>query len=308
MKVCSFLAGIPPGNKNPNKPVMLKGIIEGVNAVGDQGIVVEQKQYVDCDVAVIQGFVHEHGKSAPHLAFRKEVHQRNTVKPKRCIIIDSNMFSYHTGRLGDSGMCRYSFDGVFPTTGEYCSDGVGSEHWERLQKNYGLELKPWTKSGEHILICLQRNGGWSMMGEDVTDWLRNTIATLKQHTQRKIVIRCHPGDGKFRNYIDNIKKIDPNLIISDHTTRHIMDDLTGAWTMIVKNSSPSVAAVMNGIPVFVTDPINCQAGPVANTDISKIETPSYPEREEWLWKICASHWNIQELKNGECWKHMRKYV
>jgi hypothetical protein len=85
MKVCSFLAGIPPGNKNPNKPVMLKGIIEGVNAVGDQGIVVEQKQYVDCDVAVIQGFVHEHGKSAPHLAFRKEVHQRNTVKPKRCI-------------------------------------------------------------------------------------------------------------------------------------------------------------------------------------------------------------------------------
>ena len=78
--------------------------------------------------------------------------------------------------------------------------------------------------------------------------------------------------------------------------------------MIVNNSSPSVASVMNGIPVFVTDPIDCQAGPVANTDISKIENPIYPDREEWLWKTCASHWNIQELKDGTCWSHMRKYV
>ena len=307
MKVCSFLAGIPPGNKNPNKPVMLKSIIEGVNAVGDQGFVIEQKQYVDCDVAVIQGFVHEHGKTAPHLSFRKQVIDINTRKPKRCIIIDSNMFSYHTGRLGDSGMCRYSFDGVFPTTGEYCSDGVGPEHWERLQKNYGLELKPWTKQGEHILICLQRNGGWSMMGEPVIDWLRKTVKELREYTTRKIVIRCHPGDGKFRHYIDEIKKIG-DLIISDHTTRHIMDDLTGAWAMIVKNSSPSVASVMNGIPVFVTDPINCQAGSIANTNLQKIDKPDYHDREEWLWKICASHWNVEELRNGACWSHMRKYV
>ena len=306
-KVASFLAGIPPGNKNPNKPVMLKNFISGVNACGDQGLIVDKKEYVDCDVAVIQGFVHEHGKSAPHLTFRKQVIDINTVKPKRCVIIDSNMFSYHTGRLGDSGMCRYSFDGVFPTTGEYCSEGVGSEHWERLQKNYGLELKPYTKQGDHILICLQRNGGWSMMGEPVIDWLRNTVTTLRQHTKRPIVVRCHPGDGKFMHYMKDIKAIG-DLIISDHKTRSIMQDLTGAWAMVVKNSSPSVAAVMNGIPVYATDPVNCQAGPVANTDIRLIERPMYIERESWLHKICASHWNIEELRNGACWSHMRKYV
>lgn len=306
MKVCSFLGGIPPKNKNPNKPVMLKSFIEGVNAVGDIGQVIEGTNYVDCDVAVLQGFVHEDGKQAPHLSFRKLVHERNTIKPKRCVIIDSNMFSYHTGKLGDSGMCRYSFDGVFPTTGDYTNHDVGPEHWQRLQKNYNLKLHSWKKTGNHILICLQRNGGWSMKGKDVVEWLTEMIPVIRQYTDREIIVRCHPGDSKSRRYIHDIRKLPVH--VSNHEHRSILQDLQGAWAMIVHNSSPSVASVMNGIPVFVTDPVDCQAGPVANTDISKIENPIYPDREEWLWKTCASHWNIQELKDGTCWSHMRKYV
>ena len=79
MNVVSFLGGIPPRNQNPDKPMMLKLFAEGVNKVGDKGIVHEGMTYQNCDVAVLQGFVHEHGKNAPHLSFRKQVLDMNTV-------------------------------------------------------------------------------------------------------------------------------------------------------------------------------------------------------------------------------------
>lgn len=308
MKVVSFLGGIPPRNNNPAKPAMLHAYVQGVNAVGDEGIALEGTTYQECDVAVLQGFVHEHGKNAPHLQFRRLVHQKNTVKPKRCVIIDSNMFSYATGKFNDSELIRFSFDGVFPTTGDYCNhDVVTPQHWDRLANRYGLQLLPYTNSGDHILICLQRNGGWSMKGEHVIDWLRNTLTTLRKHTNRPIKIRCHPGDKTALHYGKQIEK-EFGVRVSDTTKITLLDDLQNCWAMVVKNSSPSVAALMNGVPIFATDPDDCQAGLLANTDLTQIENPQRPEREKWLWKLCASHWNLEELKNGDCWRHMKKYV
>jgi len=299
MKVISYLGGIPAKNKNENKPRMLLSFAQGVNAAGDEGIVHHGMNYVPADVGVIQGFVHDHGKTAPHLQFRKKCIDTNPHN----VIIDSNMFSYHTG--SNCGMCRYSYDGVFPTTGNYCDNGVGPEHWQRLQKNYGITLKPWRKTGNYILICTQRNGGWSMKGEDVLSWTKKIVMRIRHNTNRPIVVRAHPGDGKSYRYTNDIAKL-PGVTLS--TNESFIDDLRHAWCTVVKNSSPSVGSVMQGVPVFVDDPIDCQAGPVANTVWENIENPTYHDREEWLWKICASHWDIPELLDGTCWSHMRQFV
>jgi len=281
MKVVSFLGGIPPRNNNPAKPAMLHAYVQGVNAAGDVGIAHEGTTYEECDVAVLQGFVHEHGKNAPHLAFRQLVHTRNTVKPKRCVIIDSNMFSYATGKFNDSELIRFSYDGVFPATGDYCNYDVETpEHWDRLRNRYGLELLPYTNKGKHVLICLQRNGGWSMRGEHVIDWLRETLSTLRKHTDRPIKIRCHPGDKTALHYGKQIEK-EFGVRVSDTTKVSLLDDLDKCWAMVVKNSSPTVASLMNGVPIFVTDRNYCQAGPLANTDLTQIENPTRPDREKW---------------------------
>ena len=47
-----------------------------------------------CDVALIQGFVHEHGKSAPHLQLRKQAVDLQKRNGKRSLIVDSNLFLY----------------------------------------------------------------------------------------------------------------------------------------------------------------------------------------------------------------------
>lgn len=310
MKVVCFLGGIPPGNKNPDKPKMLRSFADGVNAVGDTGIAHEGTQILlDGDVGVLQGFVHEEGKNAPHLAFRKLVLDRFTIKPKRCVIIDSNMFSFATGKTYNNGeLLRFSFDGIFPSTGDYCNHDINTpEHWDRLRSNYdNLELHPYTNKGKHILICLQRNGGWSMRGEPVLEWLDQTIKTLRQHTDREIRIRFHPGDKRFLANMNNVRQR-YNVVVSP-VDKPLLEDLNKCWATVVKNSSPSVASLLNGVPVFATDPEHCQAGGLVNTDLSKIENPNRPDREEWLWKLSASHWNMEDLRNGSCWKHMRKYV
>jgi hypothetical protein len=88
----------------------------------------------------------------------------------------------------------------------------------------------------------------------------------------------------------------------------LQQDLQNAWCTVVYNSSPAVASAIEGTPVFVSDPSDCQAKDVANTDFSKIESPEYLDREIWLQKLSMCHWNFEELSSGEAWEHMRNYV
>jgi hypothetical protein len=79
---------------------------------------------------------------------------------------------------------------------------------------------------------------------------------------------------------------------------------------VVYNSSPSVASVIEGVPVFITDPSPevSQSHAVANTDINTIETPKLLDRQAWVEKLAMCHWNFNELSNGSAWKYMRTYL
>ena len=78
----AYFGGIPPNNNNEEKPLILNNFLQGVRASGDHAIAHEGFNTIDCDVALIQGFVHEHGKTAPHLQLRQRAveHQKEQVK------------------------------------------------------------------------------------------------------------------------------------------------------------------------------------------------------------------------------------
>ena len=193
--VVSYLKGIPASNKNPEKPLSLTNFIAGVNNTGDKGIVSNDFNLINAEVAIIQGYVHEEGKNAPHLAFRKKIldHQRNNNN--RTVIIDSNLFLY-ADPGNTKGYLRYSYDGIFPSTGEYCYDNPDPNRWEKIKNDLKIDLKPWRSNGNHILICLQRNGGWSMQGLDVVSFFHNTVREIRKYSDRPIVVRMHPGEDR----------------------------------------------------------------------------------------------------------------
>ena len=300
----AYYAGIPPNNHNIEKPQILNYFCQGVIASGDTAIAHTGMNAIPCDVALIQGFVHEHGKSAPHLQLRQSAVNLQKSTNKRSLIVDSNLFLY-ADKSNPLHYLRYSFDGVFPTTGFYFDRDTNPARWQQISKDLDISLKPWRTQGNHILICLQRNGGWSMRGLDVIQWMNSTILEIRKYSQRPIIVRAHPGDKKIGSYL----KIN-HKSVSLSVNANLKEDLVNAWATVVYNSSPSVASVIEGIPIFLTDsmPQHSQTLAVANTNLSAIENPVMLERQAWIEKISMCHWNFDELRSGAAWKFFKQYI
>ena len=300
----AYYAGIPPNNNNLEKPLILDNFLTGVRVVGDVAIAHQGMNAIPCDVALIQGFVHEHGKSAPHLQLRQDAVLLQKNNNRKSLIVDSNLFLYADPKNTKTYL-RYSFNGVFPTTGFYFDQDIDSTRWQQISQDLNLKLKPWRSNGNHILICLQRNGGWSMQGLDSVNWMNQTITDIRKYSNRPIIVRAHPGDKKIKSILKINHK---NVFLS--TKEKLTDDLIGAWATVVYNSSPSVASAIEGVPVFLTDPQpkNSQSFDIANIDISNIENPVLLDRQHWIEQLSMCHWKFDELKSGKAWNFFKRYI
>jgi hypothetical protein len=299
-----------PNAKNQEKIDLLKYFSHGVMASGDITINCDSLHYQPTDVGVIQGWIGEGPITTPHLLLRNTVIQQQLKRNKYVVAVDSNLFLYANTR-NPSHYLRYSFNGVFPNTGIYCDTKIDSLRWQKISRNLNILLKDYRTNGDHILICLQRNGGWSMGKTDLQDWLIHTIDTIRKHSSRPIIVRPHPGDRASRELIrpGNPKcKIKFSSSIQLSSNENLVDDLRNCWAAVNYNSSPVVGAAIEGIPIFVMDPKKSQCAEIANTDLSQIENPLLPNRQQWVERLAMSHWNFDELRSGECWAHMRKFI
>lgn len=306
ISVASYLMGIPPGNKNPEKPKIIVNFIEGVWAAGDKGEIVCDYNPVDADVAVVQGFVHPGSKPGEHLKLRKAVFEKQQREGKRSIIVDSNLFLY-ADKGNTNKFLRYSYDGIFPSTGEYCNSNPNPARWELISKRLSIKLKPWKKDGNDILLCCQRDGGWSMSGQSLLPWVVKTVTQIRKFSDRRIVIRFHPGDKNILNHKRMLARYRlPNVIVSHQ--ENILQDFTTAQCVINYNSSPAVAAAIEGVPVIVLDPERSQAAEVSHHSLDNIENLQEFDRETWIHKMAQMHWTLDELKDGTAWNHLRKWA
>ncbi len=294
MKLAIYLAAIPK-NKNEVKLAVLRRFGEGASRLGDTVEFVTENKLVKSDVAVMQGFVHQ-DISSPHLLLRRQILDSN----ENALVIDSNLFQFANPALQNYYL-RYSLNGIFPTTGFYFDNKIDTSRWEKISQRLNSPMKEYRTNGTHILICLQRVDGWSMCGNDVQHWLDHTVASIKKYSNRPIIVRKHPGDRRQNNL-----KFSNQYTVS--TNPSILDDLKNCWAMITYNSSPGIAALINGIPVFVTDPIpqQSQTWPVCNTNLQEIENPVLGDRSDWIHRISQSHWNDEEVASGEEWKFLRE--
>ena len=298
-----YYAGIPVKNTKREKRDVLTNFHLGVGA-GGHSTEVKTMSWQPADLAVIQGWVHANSGNTPHLNFRKQIIQNQHAIGKHTLAIDSNLFLYKDPKNIKTYL-RFSLDDIFPTTGNYFTDNVDPNRWQQIKQDIGLELQPWRTQGNHILICLQRNGGWSMGNLNVMQWCNNIIKEISKFSNRPIIIRAHPGDKNAKNYL---RINHPNVTISTNT--NILDDFKNAWAVVTYNSSPGVAGAIEGIPVFVTDPNTkvSQAFEVANCALKDIETPAMPDRQQWIEKIAMSHFSFNDLKTGVAWNIIKRYL
>lgn len=308
MKVVSYYNVVPSKNKSQEKFDILTKFVQGVNAAGDTGVLHKGNDLIDADVGVIQGWQHERGKNAPHLRLRQSV--IDCTKNKHVVSADANLFLYANKTNQPHHYLRYSFDGVFPNTGIYCDTNPNPKRWQQISKDCDIHLEPMKNKGKHILICAQRNQGWSMGNVPLESWLANTCHAIRKHTDRLIVVRLHPKDNETNrkaSAIQNMLRNIPNVRLS--TNRDSFDaDLKDCWAVVNHNSSSIVGPLIKGYSAFITDPTTSQCAEVAHMGFEKIESPQEFDRQRWLERISMFHWKFRELEDGTCWRHMREYI
>ena len=146
-----------------------------------------------------------------------------------------------------------------------------------------------------------------MDSQPLMPWIIKTIQQIRKHSDRRIIIRFHPGDKhnlKHRRMLARYRL--PNVVVSH--AANIQQDFMQTHALVNYNSSPAVASAIEGVPIFVADPDDCQAKDVANIDFKNIEKPDTFDREQWLQKLSMCHWNFEELSSGKAWRHMREYI
>lgn len=205
---------------------------------------------------------------------------RNTQRP--VIVLEVGMLSRGiTWKMGING------------TGLACYPDLDLDPWR--PKKLEINLLPWRKQGDHILIAMQRTDSEQWIGmPSGNQWLQQTVDTVHQYTDRPVVIRNHPRQAAA--IPNGCQHWQPRSVIGTYDCFDFNNSIAGAWAVINWNSGPGSQAVIAGVPAFVGS--DSLAAPVGNCDLTAIENPVAPDRSQWLVKVSHTEWTVDEIATG----------
>jgi hypothetical protein len=154
---------------------------------------------------------------------------------------------------------------------------------DRFQK-FNKKFTPWKRSGRKILVAAPDEKPCKFYGTTKEAWVRQTVETIKQYTDRPVEVRERAA-----------KRIDR---ITNDTLQQALDN--DVYALVTFNSVAAVESIFHGIPVFTLAPANA-ASPVSLQDLSQIENPYYADNDKlyaWACHLSYGQFHIDELKSG----------
>lgn len=155
-----------------------------------------------------------------------------------------------------------------------------SDRWDKFQK----KMLPWKKDGRKILVAAPDEKPCKFYGITKDDWVKQTVETIKQYSDRPIEIRERSP-----------LRID-RMVSS--TLKQALDD--DVFALVTYNSNAATESVMYGIPAFVMAPCSA-AMPVTSQNLSEIESPYYADSDkmyQWACHLAYGQFSMQEIKTG----------
>ena len=298
--VVVYISSVANPRKHLRKIACLESFAEGVTKTGHRVHVERDFKYRPGQLAVMLGWATTN-TGGPNIVLRTQIIAEQQRRNFKTMCIDSSCWKY----LDDSGTyLRYSLGGPFYDRAEYANKDSGPEKWQEISQRLSLQLNPPSVNDGHILICMQRDGGFSMKSLNPNQWLDAKIKEIRLHTARAIVVRPHPNAYvmlDFNKFTSPKYKAKWNVSVIDPKHSKLTDNLVGAHSVVLFNSSASVAAVCAGIPLFADDS-SCVSWAVANKNVSDIESPMIFDRQQWIQDLAAAHWSDQEARAGKIYQ------
>jgi hypothetical protein len=167
------------------------------------------------------------------------------------------------------------------------------KHPDDRFKRFGLDIKPWTKSGGHILVAGMGAKAATVEGFKPNQWEQLAINELRKHTDRPIVYRA-------KNSWRSAEPIDGTIFSWREPLEEVLEN---CWATVSHHSNVCIDGMLEGIPAFCYHGV---ASVMGLQDLSKIETPVYPDdRYQFMCDVAYNQWTPIEMHSGACWRHLK---
>jgi hypothetical protein len=300
--VVVYISSVANAKKHSRKTDCLESFADGVKQYGDTVLVQTEYMYKPARLAVMLGWATTN-TGGPNIVLRKQIIQEQKRLGAQTMCIDASCFKY----LDNQGSyLRYSLGGPFYDKAEYANKNSDADKWIEISQALGITLNsPVTRDGGYILICMQRDGGFAMKTLDPMVWLADKIKQIRAVTKRPIVIRPHPGAYNLNEFKWVLQH--PAVSVVDPLRTSLLKNLKSAYTAVYFNSSASVAAACEGLPIFVDDE-SCVGWDVANKSIANIENPTQFDRRQWIYDLAAAHWTDDDGRSGRIYRKFKPFL
>ena len=233
-------------------------------------------RYPDSDVAIFYGYGER---------LRKIMADYKT-QGKIAVAVD---IGYFGRKKGKDGYHRISVNDRHPD--KYFQK---TKHPDDRLRKFNINLKPYRKNGKHILLGGMSAKAAGVYGYKANEFEKKTLVELRKNSGRKIVYRPKPSWNKAIP-----------LAGASFSKNDLDYDLRDCHAVVVNHSNLAIDALIGGVPVFTR--VGCVATPMGLQDLTKIESPYYPEdRYQWLCDVCYCQYNLEEISEGMLIKYLEK--
>ena len=272
-------------------PLNSKPIFEAfLQSLRDAGEEVVLNTESNADVAVIWSVLWL-GRMQPNLS----VWRRYRAQGKPVIVIEvGGLRRNESFKIGINGINRDA---------DFANKEFDDKRWPLFKHTF----KPWNPTGEMIVICGQHDNSeqWKNLPR-MQDWIEKQIKEIRMYTTRPILVRPHPRNqiNLDADKFQNVKVRLPKRDFKTYDDTDFKAVLSRAWAVVNHSSNPAMEAVINGIPVFVSESSLCHD--VGNLSLADINTPAMPNRHNWANKLAYTEWFKDEIKAGLPWARLKK--
>jgi hypothetical protein len=150
----------------------------------------------------------------------------------------------------------------------------------------GVGVTKFRKQGSKILLAPPSQKLLNLYNINLDEWLAQTQANIRQHTDREIVVRLKQGRSVRQN-TDTIQMALDNDV----------------FCLVTFSSIAAVEALLHGKPAITLGPN--AAAPLCSHSVSEIETlkiPTLDEVEALIRHLSYCQFNEAEMRDGTAWR------
>lgn len=255
-----------------------------------------------CEVGIQFGTVKD--RSNEHHITRQSVRKHSRV----VVYIETPLLGRKIVKQSNHDYYRIGVNGFLNNDGIFYDEGnIDQERINKIRNDVEVpEFPGWKDHTKgYILILCQLPGDASLRGQKHSEWLVDTVISLRRITQRPIVIRLHPSmsdKGRAEFFGDLHPLILENVpdIIWKYGMDPLSEDLARAGVCVSYTSGSSIDSVLQGVPVIAMDEGNL-AYPISSHRLTHINKPKLASKDaidSWLNKLANSQWTEEEMLDG----------